>query len=248
MKIPVSLLFRFAHFFTKDNFYLSFLLVLLSNSVPLLGVLFLKWSIIKILYAYTMESIILILFGLPKILTAKLKFPKKKWEQNLGSSAFESTALLGIAMFAFLGAHVAFLLPLIHALLGGNGYDSYYAFFKTELLTIPIEQSLSFEILFLNSFLLNMILCIVSQGESLFLFFKTKEFLKFNHEHFVDQMVHRIGFAQGTLLFSLPILLFALWLFPKNLAPVLCSLWVLFKLFIDLFYLYNRFHKEKSQV
>lgn len=246
LKIPVSLLLRFAHFFTRENFYLSLLLVFLSNVVPLVGVLFLEWSIIKILYAYTVESFLLIIFGLPKILTAKQKFPKKKWEQNLGSSAYESTALFGFAMFAFLGAHVTILLPLIHALLGGNGYESYYAFFKTELLSIPFEESLTFEKLFSNSFLLNMSLCTISLGESLFLFFKNKEFLKFNHEHFAYQMVIRIGFAQGTLLFSLPLLAFVLWLFPESIAPILCFLWVFFKLILDLIYLYNRFHKEKS--
>lgn len=72
----------------RVQFTLPILFLIAANLVPLFGVIFLGWSVGNILILYWLESVLIGLLNIVKILTARGKNSKKRSAASLGGKIF----------------------------------------------------------------------------------------------------------------------------------------------------------------
>ncbi len=252
LKILQNILFHSLGFYTKRNRSLTMFFILVANCIPFFGVLFFHWTLSKILWLYGFESIIIAVFNLPKIFFAAWKFQKEN-SKSLGINQAINLTMLAILIYGlFMGAHLFILLPIITRLINFPGtnnpnLEGWIDLFSFQLFELIPDQEITWITYIFSPVGASILVFIYFQILYLFLFFAQKEYFRNNYEYYFGILTMRIGLLQGTLLFSLPIILFLLWLLPNSISALVCSIWVSIKVIVELLYVYFQMDKDKIQ-
>ncbi len=238
---------------TRQSRAQTIVLIILANLIPLVGVLFLHWSLSKILWLYGFESILIAIFTLPKIFFSAWKNQNKTNNSRPGlGSAIYITILMIIVSSMFMGGHIFILLPIITALIGdaNNHYsdsatDSFFSFIFTQFFEVPANSTFGWEPILFSSFGQSLLVFVYFQFYFLVVFFFRREYRTKNSDFHFRIISMRIVLLQGTLLFSLPVLLLLFWIFPASVAPVLSGIWVSVKIAFEVLFTLNLFSEEK---
>lgn len=136
----------------KTLTYPSVLLLILVNSIPIFGIIFLKWDIFSILFLYWLETIVIGFFNVLKMYTIERE---------------KSISLIIFFMIHYLGFNFIHLLFIINLFAPDNIFIG--SFFSNILILIKL----------LNIVVIALIPLFISHGISLFFnFFKEKEYLQ----------------------------------------------------------------------
>lgn len=112
----------------------SLIVLILANLVPIIGVLFFGWSLFEVIYLYWLESAVIGLYGIPKMLLAKGDSEQReRFKQTMGWFGFYA-AFLGAEIF---GLTALFGGPGETPLPGGVIKDEHFAIFWRHRDIIP---------------------------------------------------------------------------------------------------------------
>ncbi len=186
--------------FPKPKLTRSLAVLIVANLIPVAGVLFLGWTVFEILYLYWLESVVIGIYNIPKVLLA---------QGGVRERLKHLCVFLGIYGGFFLGAE----LVVLAALFGGPG--------RTMVIESSTLTNENFKAVFGYTpvVFIPLIALFISHGISFFVnFLRKKEYLRVTAEEQVKAPFKRVvvmhialslgGFLTAKLGSSIPALLF----------------------------------------
>ncbi len=205
------------------NKSISLLLLILANLVPLAGILFFEWSLFSVLFFYWLETVVVGVLNIPKMIMAKGMDQKLKDGLNQLPKSKRGAAYAAVRMFTILFFMFHFgMFAFVHGIFVFQLYG-------------PADVSMFGVLLALSTFL-------VSHGHSLVInFLRNKEYVTRSINQQMGQPYKRVVILHVAILFGA----FPLLLFKSSIMAVLILIG--FKTGIDII-LHTKEHKTKHML
>ncbi len=193
-------------------------LLLAVNIYPIIGVLFFDWNYLNVVVLYIIETFIIGLFNVPKMIMAKGESPKLK---NTPKASNQRELMVGR------GCLKIFLVPFF--LFHFNAFVLGQSIFVFVISAEFGDVDTSFESFYNLEFGLNILLVLFGHGYSFYSdFIKKKGYLMVSEDQLMIQPYKRIFIQQFTVIFGVMIIL-------ATHAPIFfLVMLIVFKLFFDL--------------